>query len=78
MANERVNGEGASDERAEDYSYDLAHEAVVEGHDPEQVIPELAPHTEEEHVTYVATRTTDTGGDYGYDMAHDLPPAQNR
>jgi hypothetical protein len=47
----------------EDLEYDLAHEwaarPVAAAHIPPSV--------------YVATQTPDQGGDYGYDLAHDVP-----
>jgi hypothetical protein len=56
---------------AEDYGYDLAHEAT----------PGAAPpHPEHEHPpsVYVGTETDDRDGDYGYDLAHDVPPPRPR
>ena len=47
-----------------DLEYDLAHE--VTGDETEHVPPPHPP-------VYVATQTLDYDGDYGYDMAHDVP-----
>jgi hypothetical protein len=55
------------DERAADYSYDLAHEEVV------------GPQAEQDRTAHsapvsVTTQTPDDAeGDYSYDMAHDIP-----
>ena len=46
----------------EDLEYDLCHEWTVSG-------AQAPAHAS----VYVATQTPDTGGDYGYDMAHDVP-----
>jgi hypothetical protein len=57
-------------EPAEDYGYDLAHEAPAgrgAGHAEE-------PGHDDRHSIYVTTQTDDQGGDYGYDLAHDVPP----
>jgi hypothetical protein len=48
----------------EDLEYDLAHDAV----EPQQPVPGPAPRTQ------VATETAGYDGDYGYDLAHDIPP----
>ena len=45
-----------------DLEYDLAHEWA-----------EPAAHPPERASVYVATETVDAGGDYGYDLAHDVP-----
>jgi hypothetical protein len=53
-----------------DLEYDLAHEApgTAGGADPAATRPPER--------TYVATETADyDGGDYGYDLAHDIPKA---
>ena len=47
-----------------DLEYDLAHEWRAE--------PATARPAARANV-YVATETVDTGGDYGYDLAHDVP-----
>jgi hypothetical protein len=52
-------------EAAEDYGYDLAHEAPAG--------PGAGESPHEGPQTYVATETDDQGGDYGYDLAHDVP-----
>ena len=47
-----------------DLEYDLAHEWAAD------------PHTAATHpavLVQVVTETDDRGGDYGYDMAHDVP-----
>ena len=56
------NGPGAP-ELGEDLEYDLAHEWTAGG----------GAHAPAHPSVYVATQTPDTGGDYGYDMAHDVP-----
>jgi hypothetical protein len=50
---------------AEDYGYDLAHEAPAR--------PGAGASPDAQRQTYVATETDDRGGDYGYDLAHDVP-----
>jgi hypothetical protein len=47
-----------------DLEYDLAHEWVADPH-------AAAPHPAV--LVQVVTETDDRGGDYGYDMAHDVP-----
>ena len=47
-----------------DLEYDLAHEWRSD------TATALAP---DRPSIYVATETVDTGGDYGYDLAHDVP-----
>lgn len=55
--------EGDTDlDRADDFEYDMAHEAI--GAEPESPPPSLPPPA--------AMHVADTGGDYGYDAAHDL------
>ena len=55
--------EGDTDlDRADDYEYDMAHEATAV---PPDNPPPMLPAPEAMHVA-------DTGGDYGYDAAHDL------
>ncbi|MDQ1601881.1 MAG: hypothetical protein QOD68_3355 [Actinomycetota bacterium] len=46
-----------------DLEYDLAHEWAAD------------PHAARPHpgMVQVSTETDDRGGDYGYDMAHDVP-----
>lgn len=52
-----------------DFSYDEAHAAA------ELDLPPRPPH--EEHAPiYVPTLTSDDAGDYSYDLAHDIPPAE--
>ena len=54
--------EGAQPES--DLEYDLAHEWAAD------------PHAAASHpavLVQVVTETDDRGGDYGYDMAHDVP-----
>jgi hypothetical protein len=48
-----------------DLEYDLAHEWTG---GPSDAAPRL-----DRPAVYVATETADEGGDYGYDMAHDVP-----
>jgi hypothetical protein len=52
---------------AEDYGYDLAHEAT-----PRAALPH--PEHGERHTPFGGTQTDDRDGDYGYDLAHDVPP----
>ena len=47
----------------EDLEYDLAHEWTAAAGRAAPAHPSV----------YVATQTADQGGDYGYDMAHDVP-----
>jgi hypothetical protein len=47
-----------------DLEYDLAHEWAADPH---------APTSRPGVIVQVATETDDWGGDYGYDMAHDVP-----
>lgn len=54
------------DEHADDYGYDLAHDA---SQIPEQREVDDRPGSE-----YVATETGDTDRDYSYDLAHETPP----
>jgi len=51
------------DAEAEDYEYDMAHEATGET-PPNRPAP---PHEQPPSM-----HVTDSGGDYGYDAAHDL------
>lgn len=48
-----------------DLEYDLAHEWTGG--------PDDAGTRRDRPAVYVATETPDEGGDYGYDMAHDVP-----
>ena len=50
-------------EPTEDLEYDLAHEADV------HQVPSVAT----VEPVYVPTQTLDYDGDYGYDLAHDVP-----
>jgi hypothetical protein len=50
-------------EPTEDLEYDLAHEADV------HQVPSVAT----AEPVYVPTQTVDYDGDYGYDLAHDVP-----
>jgi len=47
-----------------DLEYDLAHDDL--GSVPQQSRPA-------DEAVYVATETADYSGDYGYDLAHDVP-----
>ena len=47
-----------------DLEYDLAHEWAADPH---------APASHPGAIVQVCTETDDRGGDYGYDMAHDVP-----
>jgi len=49
-----------------DLEYDLAHEHRQQGDAPARGGQAPAP-------VYVATETLDYDGDYGYDLAHDVP-----
>ena len=55
----------AETEAEADLEYDLAHE-WTRGRDDAVTQPDRP-------AVYVATETSDEGGDYGYDMAHDVP-----
>jgi hypothetical protein len=55
-------------EPAEDLEYDLAHES--RGRQGERSAPSRH---QEATGALVATETPDSDGDYGYDLAHDLP-----
>jgi hypothetical protein len=48
-----------------DLEYDLAHEWAARA--PDAVRSRPGPSV------YVSTQTAEPGGDYGYDMAHDVP-----
>jgi len=48
-----------------DLEYDLAHEWTA--------VPRAAEVTQAPPNVYVPTETVDQSGDYGYDMAHDIP-----
>jgi hypothetical protein len=54
-------------EPASDLEYDLAHESTAGGTDLADPGPGHEPSV------YVATQTNDYDGDYGYDLAHDVP-----
>jgi hypothetical protein len=68
-----VNRQPDDDEPAEDYGYDLAHDApdrdraAGDKGDRNDRSPAERPGVE------VATQTDDENGDYGYDLAHDVP-----
>jgi len=53
---------------AADLEYDLAHDAATDA-GPNQRHPVHPEHPS----TVVATESPDTAGDYGYDLAHDIP-----
>jgi hypothetical protein len=55
----------AEPEGGVDLEYDLAHEWTSG--------PDDASGRRDRPAVYVATETADEGGDYGYDMAHDVP-----
>jgi hypothetical protein len=62
-------------EPAEDYSYDLAHEATTGA----GVSAGPSSEREQSHGPYDGTQSDDDdGGDYGYDLAHDIPRQQPR
>jgi hypothetical protein len=50
-----------------DLEYDLAHEALPETDSARSGTAKPS------RPTYVATETDYEGGDYGYDLAHDIP-----
>ena len=50
-----------------DFSYDAVHDDLPDGEDPRYASSAPAP-----PVT-VTTQTDDDGGDYSYDLAHDIP-----
>ncbi len=52
-------------EECSDLEYDLAHEATTAAGSSQPTRPARP--------TYVATQTADYDGDYGYDLAHDVP-----
>ena len=54
-------------DRSGDFGYDEAH---ASGDDEQRT--SVAGHRPP---VYVATTTPDAGGDYSYDLAHDVPPA---
>jgi hypothetical protein len=60
---------GPKPEPTPDLEYDLAHEAAVAGGGG--VAPTTEP--EKDPAVYVATETKGYDGDYGYDLAHDVP-----
>ena len=64
-----VEGSGASPEPASDLEYDLAHESAAEGGADRPARAGRQDHPE----VYVATETAGFDGDYGYDLAHDVP-----
>ena len=51
------------DAEAEDYEYDMAHEATGDTSSRPPALPQEQP---------PSMHVTDSGGDYGYDAAHDL------
>jgi hypothetical protein len=56
-------------EPGSDLEYDLAHEStggIAAGGD-------LPPRQDQRPSVYVPTETKDYDGDYGYDLAHDVP-----
>lgn len=59
-----------SAEDCSDLEYDLAHEAVDAATGPAERIAAPAERT------YVVTETDGYDGDYGYDLAHDIPKPQ--
>jgi hypothetical protein len=58
----------ASLEPVGDLEYDLSHETIAPSDGSNGAETER-----DEQFIYVATETDDSGGDYGYDMAHDIP-----
>lgn len=59
----------------EDLEYDLAHEAVgaAAGVDSAAGSTDDGDDPDPSGLTYVATETPEYGGDYSYDMSHDVP-----
>ena len=55
-------------EECSDLEYDLAHEAMTSSGGSNPAIAAKPPEP-----TYVATETDYEGGDYSYDLAHDIP-----
>ena len=59
---------------AEDLEYDLAHEAVAAaGADSAAGASDDDSDPDSSGLTYVATETPEYGGDYSYDLSHDVP-----
>lgn len=54
-------------EECSDLEYDLAHEAATAAGSSKPATTRPAK------PSYVATETADYDGDYGYDLAHDVP-----
>jgi len=67
-AQEEQDVEDSESRSASDLEYDLAHESMV---DAAAADPNAAH--EQGPSVYVATQTKDYDGDYGYDLAHDVP-----
>jgi hypothetical protein len=55
---------------AADLEYDLAHDAATDAVPGQRRAMHL-----DRPSTVVATETSDTASDYGYDLAHDIPKA---
>ncbi len=64
-----VEDSGIAPEPASDLEYDLAHESAAEGGTGDQSRAGKQNHPQ----VYVATQTAGFEGDYGYDLAHDVP-----
>jgi hypothetical protein len=64
------NDPDAGEESAPDLEYDLAHESPLAG---EQAAAQTGADQADGPSVYVATQTDDYDGDYGYDLAHDVP-----
>jgi hypothetical protein len=64
---------GVDPQPAPDLEYDLAHEAGIaaSGDAPPPHPSPAGP--EKDAAVYVATETKGYDGDYGYDLAHDVP-----
>lgn len=56
--------QGVAGQPDSDLEYDLAHEWAADPH---------ASTSRPGVIVQVSTETDDPGGDYGYDMAHDVP-----
>jgi hypothetical protein len=69
---ERYDVTGPDARQGADLEYDLAHEPTSGG-PATSGAPHAAAGQEQRPSIYVPTETKDYDGDYGYDMAHDVP-----
>jgi hypothetical protein len=58
---------------AADLEYDLAHEAPLSADETDRDPAERGVDPDEPRHVHVVTETAYDGGDYGYDLAHDVP-----